>query len=112
MRASILILALLLASPAAAGTAISGRPAQALRCAAYIGMAAQYGHLAGVISSDERNLMTLWSVRVLERWVPLDRPTQMAAYRDAIAELGDEQQSQALIAQYADWCLATFTPSL
>lgn len=111
MHRTILMAALLAASPGGA-TTVTGRSAQAVRCAAYIGMAAQYGRLEGLISDDERILMTLWSVKVLERWLPLDRPRQLAAYRNALVELGDERQSEALIGQYADWCLATFTPRL
>lgn len=101
-----------LALPAAADTVVSGKSAQALRCAAYIGMAAQYGYAEGHVSDDDRELMTYWSVRVLERWVPLDADRQLAAYRTTLAELGSSYRTYALLARHADWCFREFTPSL
>ncbi|HVH04323.1 MAG TPA: hypothetical protein VM891_15505 [Amaricoccus sp.] len=99
-------------TPAAADTVISGKSAQALRCAAYIGMAAQYGHAEGLVSTDDRNLMTFWSVLVLERWVPLAPEGRMAAYREALGEIGTRSETVARISRHADWCLQTFRPAL
>jgi hypothetical protein len=110
MRTIGLILALAGATPAAAGTVVSGKSAQALRCAAYIGMAAQYGYDEGLVTARDREMMTYWSVLVLQRWVPLDSRGQMAAYRTTLDELGSRLQTYALIAKHADWCVAEFTP--
>lgn len=99
-------------APAAADTVISGKSAQALRCAAYIGMAAQYGHAEGLISTDDRNRMTFWSVLVLERWVPLAPEGRMAAYREALGEIGTRSETLARISRHAGWCLETFRPAL
>ena len=106
------LVALALAAPVAADTVVSGKSAQALRCAAYIGMAAQYGYDEGYVSADDRELMTYWSVRVLARWVPLDADRQLAAYRATLAELGSRYRTYALLSRHADWCLREFTPSL
>lgn len=100
------------AAPVAADTVISGKSAQALRCAAYIGMAAQYGHAEGLVSADDRNRMTFWSVLVLERWVPLAPEARMAAYREALGEIGTRSETLARISRHADWCLDTFRPAL
>lgn len=112
MRGLLVAVALLAAGPAAAETVLAGRSAQALRCAAYIGMAAQYGHAAGVVSTEDRLRMTWWSVLVLERWVPLAPEEQMAAYRSALGELGSRRHTDNLIARHAGWCLETFRPAL
>jgi hypothetical protein len=112
MRWLAICLGLLLSPPAAAETVIAGKSAQALRCAAYIGMAAQYGHDQGLVTADDRNLMTFWSVLVLERWVPLAPEARMAAYRSALGELGTRGDTYTLIARHADWCLDTFRPAL
>lgn len=112
MRSLLIAAALLAAAPASADTVIAGRSAQALRCAAYIGMAAQYGHAEGIVSTEDRMVMTWWSAMVLERWVPLAPEARMAAYRGALGELGDQRRTYALIARHADWCLETFQPSL
>ena len=103
---------LLAAAPASAETVVAGEPAQALRCAAYIGMAAQYGHIEGLVSTESRMRMTWWSVLVLERWVPLAPEARMAAYRSALAELGTRKHTYALIEKHADWCIDTFRPML
>jgi hypothetical protein len=103
---------LLAAAPASAETVVAGKEAQALRCAAYIGMAAQYGHLEGIVSTENRTRMTWWSVLVLERWVPLAPEVRMAAYRSALAELGTRRQAYGLIEKHADWCIDTFRPAL
>jgi hypothetical protein len=110
MRVLALGLALALTTPAAAGTVVAGKSAQALRCAAYIGMAAQYGYDEGFVTAADRAQMTYWSVLVLQRWLPLDARGQMAAYRATLDELGTRLQTYALIAKHADWCVAEFTP--
>jgi hypothetical protein len=112
LASAILAALALLAAPVAADTVVSGKSAQALRCAAYIGMAAQYGYDEGHVSADDRELMTYWSVRVLERWVPLDADRQLAAYRATLAELGSRYQTYTLLARHAEWCLREFTPAL
>jgi hypothetical protein len=113
MRRLLACLLLAAAWPAAADpTIIAGRPAQALRCAAYIGMAAQYGHAEGIVSTADRNRMTLWSVMVLERWVPLTPAVRLDAYGEALAELDTRSQTTALIARHAGWCIDTFRPLL
>jgi hypothetical protein len=109
---AIAIASALAVAPASAETVIAGKSAQALRCAAYIGMAAQYGHAEGLVTVDDRNRMTFWSVLVLERWLPLAPETRMAAYRSALGELGSRGDTDTLIARHVDWCLETFRPVL
>lgn len=96
--------------PAAAEVVIAGRAAQALRCAAYVGMAGQSAFDAGAISAEDRAVMASWSFLVLERWLPLDPDTRLAAYRTALAELGPGWRSPQVIERHADWCVETFTP--
>jgi hypothetical protein len=98
--------------PAAAETVLSGRAAQAVRCAVYVGMAGQYGHLEGAVSTADRDRLTYWAMLVLARWVPLDQGGQLAAYRTAMAELGALERPYATIARHTDWCMAEFSPSL
>ena len=112
LRRALLLAAALAASPAAADTVISGKSAQALRCAAYIGMAAQYGYAEGAISRGDRSRMTYWSVLVLERWVPLAPEARLAAYRSAIAELDGRSGTLARLHRHAEWCIETFRPAL
>ena len=69
-----------LAGPAGADTVVSGKSAQALRCAAYIGMAAQFGYDEGYLTERDAETMTWWSVLVLDRWVPLPTGERIAAY--------------------------------
>lgn len=111
-RWTVPLFAALALAPATADTVVSGKSAQALRCAAYIGMAAQYGYHEGHVSADDRELMIYWSVRVLARWVPLDAEGQLAAYRATLAELGSRYRTYTLLSRHADWCLREFTPSL
>lgn len=110
--AAALLLGVGAAQPAVADTVVAGRAAQALRCAAYIGMAAQYGFDEGIVSASDRELMASWSVRVLRRWVPLGPDRTMAAYRTMLGELGPRDRAYRLIARHADWCVQAFTPSL
>lgn len=112
MRRVLLLVAALFAAPAAADTIVSGRSAQALRCAAYIGMAAQYGYAEGILSGRDRTRMTYWSMLVLERWVPLSPDAQLAAYRSALAELDSRSETLARLTRHADWCIETFRPTL
>jgi hypothetical protein len=101
------------AVPASAdGTVIEGRSAQALRCAAYIGMAGQYGFSDGRLSATDRAVMAGWSVAVLETWVPLDPARRLEAYGAVLVELGSQRQTQALIRRHSEWCLRAFTPGL
>jgi hypothetical protein len=100
------------AAPASAETVIEGRSAQALRCAVYVGMAGQYGYAEGLVSQDDRDLLTYWSMLVLDRWVPLDADHRLAAYRTAMGELGAAERPYATIARHADWCVAEFSPTL
>lgn len=100
------------AGPAAAEAVISGRPAQALRCASYIVMAGQYGYDAGRLTAGDRAVMAGWSAAVLETWVPLDLPQRMSAYGAALGELGAQDRSRTLVSRHAEWCLRAFTPGL
>lgn len=106
------IVAVAAGGPAAAQTVIEGRSAQALRCAVYVGMAGQYGHAEGLVTKADLDLITTWSVQVLEVWVPGDPPGKLAAYRAAMGELGAAERPYAVIARHADWCMAEFTPRL
>ena len=109
----IAVLAMAVACPAATGSAetvVSGRSAQALRCAAYIGMAGQYGYVGGVLSAADMTMMTRWSAQVLEMWVPLAPQRRLDAYRTVLREMGSQVSSYALIDRYAGWCVAEFTP--
>jgi hypothetical protein len=103
--------ALLGGGSAIGDTLVSGRSAQALRCAAYIGMGAQYAYDEGYLSADDRNAIALRSVQVLQRWVPLGLERQLAAYRATLGELGSRQHAYALLARHSDWCLREFTPA-
>jgi hypothetical protein len=107
----LLLAAALLAGPAAADTVITGRSAQALRCAAYIGMGAQYGYMEGVFSEADRARMAMWSMSVLERWVPLDGAHLLAAYETTLGELRSADETYARILLHADWCMREFTPA-
>jgi hypothetical protein len=101
------------AAPAfAAGAAIEGRSAQALRCAAYIGMAGQYGFAEGRLSAGDRATITGWSAAVLTTWIPLDPAGRLSAYGAVLGELGSRRQTNALILRHSEWCLRTFTPGL
>ncbi len=102
----------LVASEGRAGTVVSGRSAQALRCAAYIGMAARIGYDEGYLSERDAEAMTWWSVAVLDRWVPLPTGERLAAYRATLGELGGRARTYRLIARHADWCVREFTPTL
>ena len=95
-----------------AGTVVSGRSAQALRCAAYIGMAARIGYDEGYLSERDADTMTWWSVRVLDRWVPLPTEERLAAYRATLRELGSRERTYHLIVRHTDWCVRAFTPTL
>ena len=98
------------ATAGGAETVLSGRSAQALRCAAYIGMAGQYGYAGGVLSASDMTMMTRWSAQVLEIWVPLAPQRRLDAYRAVLREMGSQGSSYELIDRYADWCVAEFTP--
>ena len=101
-----------LPSDGRAGTVVSGKSAQALRCAAYIGMAARIGYDEGYLSERDAEMMTWWSVQVLDTWVPLPTEQRLAAYRTTLGELGPRDRTYRLIARHADWCVRAFTPSL
>lgn len=95
-----------------AATVVSGKSAQALRCAAYIGMAARIGYDEGYLSERDAETMTWWSVGVLDRWVPLPTEERLAAYRATLGELGGRERTYRLIARHADWCVRAFSPAL
>ncbi len=110
MRAAPWMLAATVLSPAAAAqTVIEGRPAQALRCAAYIGMAGQYGYAEGRLTAGERAVMAGWSARVLGAWLPLDAAGRLGAYGAALGEIDSRRQAADLIARHGEWCLRAFT---
>jgi hypothetical protein len=98
------------AGPAAADAVIAGKSAQALRCAAYMGMAGQYGFAEGHLSAADLEAMTRWAMGVLDAWVPLDADGRLAAYRTALGELGPPAHAHALIALHGDWCVRAFSP--
>ena len=112
LQASTVLIATLLAilDPATAGTVVSGKSAQALRCAAYIGMAARIGHDEGYLSAHDAEAMTWWSVQVLDRWVPLPTEERIAAYGATLGELGTRERTYGLIARHTDWCVRAFSP--
>jgi hypothetical protein len=109
---AILVVAAGLGTPASADTVVSGRSAQALRCAAYIGMTASLGYDEGVLSAAETGQLNSWSAVVLQRWVPLAPEGQLAAYRTVLGEIGSRDRTYALFVRHADWCLREFTPRL
>jgi hypothetical protein len=109
---AILAVATGLGAPAAADAVVSGRSAQALRCAAYIGMTASLGYDEGVLTAAETGDLNRWSAEVLRRWVPLAPEGQLAAYRAILGELGSRDRAYALFVRHADWCLREFTPHL
>jgi hypothetical protein len=102
---------LFLTGAATAGTVVAGKSAQALRCAAYIGMAARIGYDEGYLSERDADTMTWWSVRVLDRWVPLPTGERLAAYGATLRELGTRERTYALIVRHSDWCVRAFTPA-
>ncbi len=110
-RAGLLAVAMTCAATAGgAETVVSGKSAQALRCAAYIAMAGQYGYVGGVLTASDMTMMTRWSAEVLEMWVPLAPQRRLDAYRTVLGELGSQVSAYALIDRYADWCVTEFTP--
>lgn len=101
-----------LAGVAWGATVVAGESAQALRCAAYIGMAARIGYDEGYLTERDAETMTWWSVQVLDRWVPLPTGERLAAYRATLGELGTRERSYRLIVRHADWCVRAFSPAL
>ena len=89
---------------------LEGEAAQALRCAAYIGMAAQHGLNAGLLSAQDRLVMATWSMQVLERWVPLAPEQRLATYGEMIEKLDDPLEVDRLVGRHGAWCLQTFDP--
>lgn len=104
-----LLLGALAVLPAGAQTVVEGRSVQALRCAAYIGMAGQYGYAAGRLSADDRRALAGWSAGVLAQWVPLEPRAALGAYGAALGEIASQPQAEALIDRHAEWCLRAFT---
>lgn len=100
-----------LALPAAGETVVEGRPVQALRCAAYIGMAGEYGFASGRLSAADRRALVGWSAAVLAAWLPLDPGRRLSAYGAALGELSSRTQTEALIDRHGEWCLRAFTPA-
>jgi hypothetical protein len=88
---------------------VEGRPAQALRCATYIGMAGQYGYAAGRLDAADRRALAGWSAAVLAAWLPLEPRGRLSAYGAALGELGSRPETEALIDRHAEWCLRAFT---
>ena len=111
---AVLAVAIGLGAPAvaAADAVVSGKSAQALRCAAYVGMTASLGYEEGVLTAAETGQLNAWSAVVLQRWVPLAPEGQLAAYRAVLGELGSRDRTWALFARHADWCMRAFTPRL
>ena len=99
------------APPVLAEAVVAGRSAQALRCAAYIGMAARYGVEEGFLSERDADAMTWWSAQVLDRWVPLPTEARLAAYGVTLRELGSRDRSYHLIARHSEWCIRAFDPA-
>ena len=100
------------AAAASADTVVSGRSAQALRCAAYVGMAASHGYNDGMLSAAANGEANAWSATVLRHWVPLPPEGQFAAYRAILGELGTRDHTYALFVRHGGWCLRAFTPPL
>lgn len=95
---------------ARADTVLVGRQAQALRCAAYVGMAGEAGYEAGLFSGLERAAMAEWSLRVLDRWLPLDAEGKAMAFWTTLAEVEAEGDVARLLARHGEWCLQAFAP--
>lgn len=110
LRAAAVLAAL--AVPAGAGTShvIEGNAAQALRCAAYIVMAGQYGYAEGRLTTRDRAVMANWSASVISAHVA--PAARLAAYGAALTELDTEPRTRDLIARHGEWCLRVFTPGL
>jgi hypothetical protein len=103
-----LVAAAALAGSASAETVISGRSAQALRCAAYVGLAGQLGYAAGLYTAAERARMAEWSLVVVDRWVPLDAQGKFVAYWTALEEVTASGGTARLLARHGDWCVREF----
>jgi hypothetical protein len=114
LGAAILAQALMVIAATAWGadTVVTGKSAQALRCAAYIGMAARFGYDEGYLTEHDAETMTLCSVRVIDRWVPLSTGDRLAAYRATLGEIGPREHGYALVARHAEWCVRAFDPTL
>lgn len=113
LRAGGLFAALMMAAPVSAGDRpghiVEGQSAQALRCAAYIVMAGQYGFADGRLTAGDRAVMARWSAKVLGENLGVEPATRLHAYGAALGELGSESQTRALIARHGEWCLRAFT---
>ncbi len=105
------LVAVILPVAAKSDTIIAGRSAQALRCAAYVGMAARFGADDGYLDASDVESMTGWSAQVLGRWVPLPTAGRLAAYRVTLGELGTRSEADGLIARYIGWCVHAFPVS-
>ncbi|MBP7003472.1 hypothetical protein [Amaricoccus sp.] len=102
-----LALAATLALPGmAAAEAYRGKAAQALRCAAYVGMTAHLMREAGEISRTDYDTLQDFAVHLLMEWVPSDDP--MPAYRAALDELSTSGETYRRFVRHADYCIATF----
>lgn len=111
LRAAAVLAAL--AVPAGAGTpvhVIEGSAAQALRCAAYIVMASQYGYAEGRLTASDRAVMANWSANVISAHIA--PAARLPAYGAALTELDTEPRTRELIARHGEWCLRAFTLGL
>jgi hypothetical protein len=102
------LLATLAAPLPVAAEVITGRAAQALRCAAYISMTATYLRERGEIARTTYDGMMMASTYILVEWVPLDDP--MPAYEEVLKELGDERGTYARFTRHVEFCLREFGP--
>jgi hypothetical protein len=100
------LLAALATPPPAAAEIITGRAAQALRCAAYISMTATYLRERGEISRTDYDGMMMASTYILVEWVPLDNP--MPAYEEVLKELRNERGTYESFLRHNEFCLREF----
>jgi len=84
----------------------TGQAAQALRCAAYIGMAATFLRDRGEISRSTYDNMHAISTHILLEWVPTDDP--IPAYRAVLQEIRSETGTYDRFVRHTDFCLETF----
>jgi hypothetical protein len=94
------------AAPLPAAEVITGRAAQALRCAAYVSMTATYLRERGEISRTTYDTMMMASTYILLEWVPLEDP--MPAYEEVLKELRDERGTYESFVRYNEFCLRQF----
>lgn len=99
---------LCLATPASAEV-ITGRTAEAVRCAAYISMAAHGLQTRGMIDPATYDNLIASSVYILMEKTGMEDP--MPAYLQALSELRSELGAYERFNRHSDYCQREFLPN-